>query len=142
MERFLGQELPESQRFEFLKDNADAVENFGYTKRFSADELNQKKEALANYSIEINDIEEEKKDKMDTFKERLKFPNEQKKLLLGQIKESAEFVKEDCAKFIDHEERLVGYYNSLGELVSTRPIMPQEMQKTTFSINRKTGTND
>lgn len=142
MERFLGQDIPESQRFEFLKDNADAVENIGYTRRFSSEELNQKKESLANYSIEINDIEEEKKDAMDTFKERLKFPNEQKKLLLGQIKESAEFVKEDCAKIIDHDTRLVGYYNSLGELVYTRPIMPQEMQKTTFSINRKTGTED
>lgn len=142
MERFLGQEIPESQRFQFLKDNADAVENFGYTKRFSSDELNQKKEALANYSIEINDIEEEKKDAAAVFKERLKFPNEQRKELLNQIKESSEFVKEDCAKFIDHEERLVGYYNSMGELVYTRPIMPQEMQKTTFSIHRKTGTED
>lgn len=30
--------------------------------------------------------------------------------------------------------------NKLGELVYSRPIMPQEMQKTVFSINRKTGT--
>lgn len=142
MERFLGQDIPEPRRFEFLKDNADAIENFGYAKRFSSDELNQKKEALANYSIEISDIEEEKKNVMDSFKQRLKFPSEQKKELLGQIKESSEFVKEDCAKFINHEERVVGYYNSLGELVYSRPIMPQEMQKTTFSINRKTGTED
>ena len=33
-----------------------------------------------------------------------------------------------------------GFYNKLGELVYSRPIMPQEMQKTVFSINRKTGT--
>ena len=39
-----------------------------------------------------------------------------------------------------HEEKMAGFYNKLGELVYSRPIMPQEMQKTMFSINRKTGT--
>lgn len=142
MDKFLGQDVPEEQRWQVISDSADAIEQIGYTRRFTSEELNQKKESLANYSIEINDIEEEKKDAMDVFKDRLKFPSEQKKLLLGQIKESAEFVKEDCAKIIDHESRLVGFYNKLGELVYTRPIMPQEMQKTTFSITRKTGTED
>lgn len=35
---------------------------------------------------------------------------------------------------------MAGYYNKLGELVYSRPIMPQEMQRTIFNINRKTGT--
>lgn len=142
MEKFIGQDTPEERRWILISDSADAIENMGYTRRFSAEELNQRKEALANYSIEINDIEEEKKEAMKNFAERLKFPTKQKKLLLKQIKESAEFVTEDCAKYIDQEARIVGYYNRLGELVYTRPIMPQEMQKTTFSINRKTGTED
>jgi hypothetical protein len=34
---------------------------------------------------------------------------------------------------------MVGYYNKIGELVYSRPIMPQEMQQNLF-INRKTGT--
>ena len=37
-------------------------------------------------------------------------------------------------------KKMAGYYNKLGELVYSRPIMPQEMQKTIFNINRKTGT--
>lgn len=45
-----------------------------------------------------------------------------------------------CAKILYHEEKMAGFYNRLGELVYSRPIMPQEMQKTVFSINRKTGT--
>ena len=142
MDKFLGQEISEEQRRGFLSDNCDAVEPIGYRRRFNAEELSQKKEELANLSIQINDIEEEKKDKMSEFKDRLKPLNENKQLLLSDLKDKAEFVNEDCFKFIDHETKEVGYYNKFGELVYSRPIMPQEMQKTVFSISRKTGTNE
>lgn len=142
MEKFLGQEFKESDRRQFLEDNCDAVEEIGYTRRFTTDELNQKKENLANISIEINDIEEEKKEAMSDFKTRLKPLDEDKKKILEQVKKKSEFVQKDCYKFIDHEAKTVGYYNELGELVSSRPIMPQEMQKTIFQLNKKTGTED
>ena len=48
--------------------------------------------------------------------------------------------REECVKILYHEEKMAGYYNKLGELVYSRPIMPQEMQRTIFNINRKTGT--
>lgn len=140
MEKFLGQDYKESERIKFLEDNCDAIEETGYTRRFTTDELNQKKEHLANVSIEINDIEEDKKDAVSTFKAKLKPLEESKKSLLDQVKKKSEFVEEECYKFIDHEDKTVGYYNKLGELVSSRPIMPQEMQKTIFTL--KTGTED
>lgn len=142
MDKFLGQDIPEEQRAQFLSDNCDAVEAVGYTRRFSPDELNQKKEELANISIDIAEIEEDKKDAMRQFKDRLKPRATEKIKLLGDLKRKSEFVNDDCYKIIDHETRMVGFYNKLGELVSSRPIMPQEMQKTVFSINRKTGTED
>ena len=140
MDRFLGQNIPEEQRPQFLSDNCDAMEEIGYTCRFSPDELAQKKEELANVSIELKEIEQEKKDAMADFKERMKPYDEERKRLLGELKNKSKFVNEVCYKFIDHDERMVGFYNKLGELVSSRPIMPQEMKKTTFSINRNTGT--
>lgn len=144
MDKFLGQEIPESERWQYLQDNADAVEVIGYTHRFTTEELAQKKELLAETSIKINDIEEEKKDAMENFKERLKPLNADKQILLTNIKNGAEYrLNEECAKILDHEHRLAGFYNKLGELVYSRPIMPQEMQKTIFSINNsKTGTNE
>lgn len=141
MDKFLGQDIPEKDRWQFLKDNADAVEEVGYTRRFTPEELAQKKEELAEVSIQINDIELEKKEVMETFKERLKPLNEEKQELLDHIKKGSEYRSgEECAKILYHEERMAGFYNRLGELVYSRPIMPQEMQRTTFSINRKTGT--
>ena len=78
---------------------------------------------------------------MESFKERLKPLNDEKQELLDHIKRGSKFVEsEECAKILYHEEKMVGFYNKLGELVYSRPIMPQEMQKTMFSINRKTGT--
>ncbi|MGI6814563.1 hypothetical protein ACFX5L_09265 [Bacteroides sp. KG123] len=141
MDKFIGQEIPEKDRWGFLQDNADAVEEIGYTHRFTPDELAQKKELLAETSIKINDIEVEKKEVMDGYKEQLKPLNEEKQTLLENIKKGSEYVdNEECAKILYHEEKMAGYYNKLGELVYSRPIMPQEMQKTVFSINRKTGT--
>jgi len=141
MDKFLAQEVPEDDRFNFLKDNADAIEEIGYTHRFTPDELAQKKESLAETSISINDIEIEKKDVMEGYKEQLKPLNVIKQTLLENIKKGSEYVEDqECAKILYHEEKMVGYYNKLGELVYSRPIMPQEMQKTIFNINHKTGT--
>lgn len=143
MDKFLGQEIPEQERWKFLQDNADAVEKIGYTHRFTPEELAQKKETLAEVSITINDVEMEKKQVMEEFKERLKPLIEAKHELLDHIKRGSEFVEnEECVKILYHEEKMAGYYNRLGELVYSRPIMPQEMQKTIFNINRKTGTGD
>jgi hypothetical protein len=143
MDKFLGQDIPEKDRWQFLQDNADSVEKIGYTHRFTPEELAQKRESLAETSIKINDIEIEKKEVMESFKADLKPLNEQKKELLDNIKKGSEYREnEECVKILDHEERMAGYYNKLGELVYSRPIMPQEMQKTIFNINRKTGTND
>lgn len=35
MDKFLGQDIPEQERWQFLQDNADAVEKIGYTHRFT-----------------------------------------------------------------------------------------------------------
>lgn len=141
MEKFIGQDIPEKDRWIFLKDNADAIEEIDYTHQFTSEELAQKKESLAETSIKINDIEVEKKEVVDVYKERLKPLNEEKQKLLEDIKRKSEYKKDvECVKILYHEERMAGYYNRQGELVYFRPLMPQEMQKTTFSINRKTGT--
>lgn len=141
MDKFLGQEIPEKDRWQFLQDNADAVEEIGYTHRFTPDELAQKKESLAETSIQINDIEIEKKEALEAFKAELKPLNERKQELLENIKKGSQYVEnEECVKILYYEEKMAGYYNKLGELVYSRPIMPQEMQRTIFNINRKTGT--
>lgn len=141
METFLGQDYPEAARAQFLENNCDAVEEIGYTRRFTPEEMNQKKEELANASIKINDLEVTKREVIKEMKDKMKTPLEERKQLLQEIKQKSEYVLEECYKFIDQEERVVAFYNKFGELVSSRPIMPQEMQKTIYR-SIKTGTED
>ena len=133
MDRFIEKHL--------LADNCDAIEEVGYSRRFTPEELNERKEELAEATISEMEIVEEKKKADADFKVRLKPIQDIKIGLVRDLKNKSEFVREDCYKFIDHDARMVGYYNSEGELVSSRPIMPQEMQKTIFSQMR-TGTGN
>ena len=119
-----------------LESNCDAVEELGYTRRFTPDELNERKEQLADPSITISEIEAEKKLAADDFKLRLKPLKSQKATLIEQLKTQTEYVNERCYKFIYHDEKLAGFYNSDGELVYTRALQAQEMQKTIFGQMR------
>lgn len=140
MEKQLFQDCPESLRASYLKDNCDAVEKVGYMRRFTPEELAQKKERLSSVAIDINDIELEKKQVADSFKAQLKPLTTEKDVLLNQLKNKTEYVNEPCFKFVNQDEGLVGYYNSAGELVNSRPIMAEERQKVIPFA--RTGTND
>lgn len=142
MDKHLGLEYPIGDaRRKFLEANCDKVEDYGYMKRFQPDEIDHRKTLLAEISIKIAELEEAKKKAMDEFKALLKSPGEEKAELLQDLKNGASFVKELCYKFVYHDEDMAVYYNADGEMVSSRPLFPEEKQTTIFQIHR-TGTND
>ena len=143
MERELGQDIKNPiQREAFLKDNCDACEQKGYMKPYTPEELQGHKEKLANVSIEIAEIEAEKKQVEADFKERLKPLKESRAIMVFNIKSKAEYVNEVCYRFTDQETKETGYYNKEGILVECRPATADELQPNIFSMVRKTGTND
>lgn len=143
MERELGQEYKNlAQREAFLKDNCDACEQKGYMKPYTPEELQGHKEKLANVSIEIAEIEAEKKQVDADFKGRLKPLKESRAIMVSNIKSKAEYVNEVCYRFTDQETKETGYYNKEGILVECRPATADELQPNIFSVVRKTGTND
>lgn len=143
MERELGQEYKNlAQREAFLKDNCDACEQKGYMKPYTPEELQGHKEKLANVSIEIAEIEAEKKQVEADFKGRLKPLKESRAIMVSNIKSKAEYVNEMCYRFTDQETKETGYYNKEGILVECRPATADELQPNIFSMVRKTGTND
>lgn len=137
MEKQLFADYAPEQRRAFLQDNADSIELTSYTRRFTHEELAEFKDKLSTVAIDINSISIEKKEVMDNFKDRMKPLNVEHSDLLEKIHNKAEVVEEDCFKMISHEEGMVGFYNQIGELVYSRPILPQEKQSTIFNINRK-----
>lgn len=143
MEKTLGKEYGnQSQRIAFLQDNCDAVEETGYMKRYTPEQIQAMKEDLAETSISINDLETEKKEIVKEFKEKTDPLREHRSTLLKGIKEKAIFTKEKCFKFVDQEAKMTGFYNSEGDLVELRPANSDELQGTIFQMQRKTGTNN
>jgi len=141
MQRELGKEIQNPQsRIEFLSDNCDSVEQKGYMKRFTPDQLLKMKEELSETAIEINDIETEKKEIVKDYSARLKPLIEERKAILTGLKNKSEHVTERCFKFIDLEAREVGFYSETGELIESRPAYADELQGNIFQKLRSTGT--
>lgn len=137
MEKQLFADYAPEKRRAFLQDNADSVELISYTRRFTHEEMAGFKDKLSTVAIEINTIAIEKKEIMNKFKDKLKPLNFEHNDLLEKIHNKAEVVEEDCFKMVNHEMGMVGFYNDIGELVYSRPVLPQEKQSTIFNINRK-----
>lgn len=142
IQKELGKDVAIEQREQFLRDNCDAVEQVTYSKLFLPEELAKQQDVLTKVSIEIADIEEEKKEVMDGFKERLKPLQIEKQEAIQRLKSKSQTVTEECFKFLYEEEKMVGFFNKQGDLVSSRPAFPGELQKTIFADFRKNGTNN
>lgn len=140
MELTLGNHLPEGmQRTTFLADNADAVVEKNYMKRFSAQRMEELKTELAETDIQIADINAEKKAFVCAIKNQLNPLELSKTMLLQYIKTQSEYVTETCYKYVDTNTAF--FYNAEGDMIDHRPLNPEELQKTIFSTTR-TGTNN
>ena len=137
----IGKEYSLEEREQFLRNTCDGTEEVSYSRVFTPEELAKQRELLTDASISLAEIEDAKKLAMAEFKERAKPYIEQKAKAIGNLKSKAETVFEECFKYFDEDTKMVGFYNIEGNLVSSRPAFPNEMQKTVFSEIRKTGTD-
>jgi hypothetical protein len=110
-------------------------------KPFTPEQLQGHKENLAELSIQIEGVEDEKKASAKHFKSLLDPLVEQRREMVSNIRQKAEYVEELCYKFVDREERQAGYYNAEGDLIELRPATADELQPTLFVGLQKTGTN-
>lgn len=142
MDKVLGQEYEGKARIDFLRDNCDAVEDLGYTKQLPNEEIEALKDRLVENNIQLRDVRADKKAANKEFNDQIKQLEESNDEVTGKLKAKSEFVTEACFKFVDTETREVGYYNSEGLLVYSRPARPEELQKTMFQTLRRTGTDN
>jgi len=143
MLKVLGQDIKDLQeRRNFLTDNADAVVEMDYHKPYDSDELARKKTEFAEKHIRIATLEEQVKEFRDNINLELKPLRDETNALRDDIKSKGRNVREKVYQFLDEEEKMVGFYNSEGILISSRPATKDEMQKTIFADMRKDGTNN
>ena len=144
MEKFIGQDIDDLKERElFIKDNADEVENKGYSKPLAGSEIDRLKEQLTDACIKKQDLEEEKKTVVKGYQDEI---NGQKVIIKDcseKLKSKSKYVMEPCYKLVDEAEKMVGYYNKEGMLVYERPARLEELQPKLFKMNAgKTGTDD
>ena len=132
----------QEQREEYLQSICDGTESVSYTRIFTTEELAEQRELLTDASIMLADIERTKKETLADFKEKAKPWEEQRAKAIESLRTKSEVVTEECFKVLDEETKTVGFYNSKGDLVSSRGAFASELQKTIFAEFRKTGTED
>lgn len=120
MEKYLGLEYEDlAEREQFIKDNADSIENMGYTKPIPSDQIEKLKETLADASIKKLEQEEAKKAAVQMYNEEIKGYKLTIKDAADKLKSKSTYVKEPCYKLIDQQTRQVGYYTKEGTLVTS-----------------------
>lgn len=142
MLKVLGQDIKDlEERKNFLIDNADGVEEMDYHKSYESDELERMKTEFANKHIRIAALEDQIAEFKEKINKELKPLKEEVKNLREDLKSKGHDVHEKVYRFLDEKERMVGFYNSEGLLISSRPARRDELQKTVFADLRE-GTND
>ena len=67
--------------------------------------------------------------------------------LRDELKAGGDWIKGECYKFVDEEEKMVGFYSPEGYLLEQRTMTQEERQRNVFRAIRgnamdKTGTDD
>ena len=133
-------DLPREERIGILQTNAEHIEQGEYWVPLEGEDLDGKREAFANISITVNQLEREKKDFMEDFKARLKEPKEKQEALLEEIDQRQERRNGKLYHMINYEASTMDSYDEDGWLIGSRRLRPDEKRSSKI-FNLNTGTN-
>ena len=143
MDKQLFAEYSDEQRLQMLKDNCNKLlEDYGYDKPLSKDQLKAIKDKLSSASISLADVQEEKKQADSEFNEQIKNLKGTIAEQVKQLKNRTTYTCELCFEVIDYDEKKVGIYNREGILIEERPAKLNELREPRNMFAQKTGTND
>lgn len=128
-----------------LKDNCEKLlEDYGYDKPLSKEQLKSIKDKLSSASVELHDVQEEKKQADSEFNQQIKELKGTIAEQVKQLKTRTTYTCELCFEFLFRDERKVGVYNKDGQLVYERAATLKELREpeNMFSTMKKTGTDN
>lgn len=129
-------ETPVEQREQILRDSCDQILERSYTRKFDQAEINEKRADLANVSIQMQELDQELAEYRATIKGKIKPLAERYGKILEELKTGGEWIKGDCYKFVDEDEKMVGIYSPEGYKLEERPMTQEERQRTIMSVIR------
>ena len=126
-----------------LQNNCEKVlEDYGYEKPLSKDQLKAIKDKLSSASVSLHDVQEEKKAADKEFNEQIKNFKSTIAESVKQLKTRTTYTCEQCFELIDYDEKKVCVYNREGILIEERPAKLNELREPRNMFALKTGTND
>ncbi len=131
MEKKILQDVGPIERKQLLRDSAHATEEFTYPRGLDSQELTHLKDEYHKNAIKMAKLEEQRKEFMENWKADVKPLKLEMGDQMTMMRSKVEEMTEDVYLMPEREEGMMGYYNVAGELVYSRPLMPEENQ---FSI--------
>lgn len=123
--------MPEAdieERINFLRNNADKIDNTDYEKELTEDELIAKREEFVDNSIDVSKLEDELAEKKKEFKNKIEPIKLVNRGLQKEIKTKKRWVKGQLFHMANHKDSMMETYDETGEMVSSRRLRPDEKQ--------------
>jgi|AntRauTorckE5430_2_1112549.scaffolds.fasta_scaffold00894_6 hypothetical protein len=106
-----------------------------YTKNLTEEEVLDRKEEYAEMGLVISEMEDEKKNYLEAFKERMKPKKEKAQELLSSIKFKSEQRFGNVYSVDDQEEGMMYFFDDSGYCVDARPLTRDERQTRIKQLN-------
>ena len=120
------------ERLQALQSAADKVEKTTYFKPLSEDELNDKREIIADNCIKLSDLSEQKKEAIKGFKDTMEPLQLENTKILGEIRTRMVEKEGTVYHIADFDNKMMETYDENGFLVGSRRLKPNELQKSIF----------
>jgi hypothetical protein len=127
------------EKLRLLRDNCDDYEETSYVKPLSQEELDVKREELADNCIEFTRLEDELKEIKTGYKDKMDPLKADNKTLCQQIKTRQEEATGKLFHFNNQDEGMRITYDEQGEFVGSRRLRPDEKQKRIPFIAKASG---
>jgi len=130
MKQLIFQDKTTIERLNLLEGNADdVIEGYYYERVLTEEQVIEEQEAFARTHIELQNLEEEKRQIVEGLNEQIKIKKKLAEKSLQMIKTGREEVKETVYVINDEDEGKIGTYNHRGELIAERPMRGAERQR-------------
>ena len=133
---YFSPDVSPSERLQLLQDNADKIENAKYYVQLTQEELDAKREKLTDNSIRLSEFEDELEEIKVGFKSKMNPLKIENKGLLVEVKTKQQLKSGNLYHIANHNSSMMEIYDSNGELVSSRRLLPEEKQQTIMSVMR------
>ncbi len=134
-------DIPAAQKATIMADACYKSDKETVMRKFTPEEISEKKQELAEKSIKIADIIDEIKNVTEPLKADKKNTEAEAKIIRQEIRKKGTENYETVFFFDDQENGVMNAYDIEGRFLYDRPLTPGERQRSIHTM-QNTGTNN